>query len=152
MATIILSVNKEAIWQEVAKATNYSGDKTTEADDKAYDRIVITDEDTKSLQRFWDEAVAVANEHLEEMLITYSNSTEYKATLNVSSMYNTALNSSVEKALLSYFVAGIVGRWYKFANKSEASEFLTDSAAMLELVKRKLYSRKAPTRPNRQTH
>ena len=151
MPTITLQVNKAAVWNEVAKTSGYTGDKMTDADENAYERILITDEDQKSLQRFWEEAVAVANDQLKEMLETASSmNSAYHVTLNVSRSYDTVLNASVQAALTSYFISAIVGRWYKFSNKTEAESYLSEAANMMDDVLRKLYSRKRPRRPNRE--
>ncbi|WP_290302438.1 hypothetical protein [Muribaculum intestinale] len=151
MPTIILQVNKAAVWNEVAKTSGYTGDKMTDADENAYERILITDEDQKSLQRFWEEAVAVANDQLKEMLETASSmNSDYKVALHVSRSYDTVLNASVQAALTSYFISAIVGRWYKFSNKGEADSYLSEAANMMDDVLRKLYSRKRPRRPNRE--
>lgn len=152
MPTITLSVEKAVVWNEVAKTSGYTGDKMTGADENAYERILITDEDQKSLQRFWEEAVAVANDQLKEMLERASAmNSDYRVTLNVSRSYDTVLNASVQAALTSYFISAIVGRWYKFSNKAEAESYLSEAANMMDDVLRKLYSRKRPRRPNRET-
>jgi hypothetical protein len=151
MASITLNVNKADVWSEVAKTSGYTGDKMTDTDKNAYERILITDEDQKSLQRFWEEAVAVANDQLKEMLEMASPmNSDYNVTLNVSRSYDTVLNASVQAALTSYFISAIVGRWYKFSNKSEADSYLSEAANMMDDVLRKLYSRKRPRRPNRE--
>lgn len=151
MPTITLTVNKAEVWDEVAKTSGYTGDKMTDTDEKAYERIMITDEDQKSLQRFWEEAVAVANDQLKEMLESASPmNSDYNVSLHVSNSYDQVLNPSVQATLTSYFISAIVGRWYKFCNKSEAADYFTEAAAMMDDVLRKLYSRKRPRRPNRE--
>lgn len=152
MAEITLKVTKADVWSEVAKTTAYTGDKMTGAEaEGAYDRILITDEDQKVLQRFWEEAAAVANDQLKEMLETSSAmSSDYSVNLHVSNAYDKVLNNSVQSALRSYFIAAIVARWCKFANKGETEAYANEAAAMMEDVRRKLYSRKRPLRPNRE--
>lgn len=153
MPTIILKINKADVWDEVAKTSGYTGDKMTDKDENAYERILITDEDQKSLQRFWEEAVAVANDQLKEMLVTASAmNSDYQVTLNVSRSYDTVLTPSVQAALTSYFISAIVGRWYKFSNKAEADSYISEAVNMMDDVLRKLYSRKRPRRPNRETN
>lgn len=150
MPTIPLQVNKANVWNEVAKTSGYTGDKMTDSDENAYERILITDEDQKCLQRFWEEAVAVANDRLKEMLETASPmDNDYHVTLNVSRSYDTVLNASVQAALTSYFISAIVGRWYRFSNKAEAESYFSEAASMMDDVLRKLYSRKRPQRPSR---
>lgn len=152
MPSITININKATVWDEVAKTTGYTGDKLTDSDENAYERILITDEDQKSLQRFWEETASVANEQLKEMIETASSLTsDYNVTLHVSRSYDTVLNNSVQSALQSYFIASIVARWYKFSNKAEAESYFAEGEAMMQDALRKLYSRKRPKRPNRET-
>lgn len=151
MPSITLTVNKTDVWNEVAKTSGYTGDKMTDADENAYERILITDEDQKSLQRFWIDAVAVANGHLKELIERSSPmNSDYNITLHLPKNYNQELNSSVQEALTSYFISAIVGRWYKFSNKKEAENYFSEAANMMDNVLRMLYSRKRPRRPNRE--
>lgn len=148
MPIISLKVNKADVWNEVAITSSYTGDKMTDADENAYNRILITDEDQKSLQRFWEEAVAVANDNLKEMLETTSAvDSDYNITLNVPKNYDRTLNASVQAALTSYFISAIVGRWYKFSNKAEVDSYIAEANVMMDAVIRMLYSRRRPTRP-----
>ena len=149
MTTITLNVGKDTVWEEVAKAASYTGGKMT-GDKDAYERIMLTEDDRKSLQRFWEEAAAVANDQLKEMILSASPMAEdYSVELEVSNSYDTQLNGSVQTALEGYFVAAILARWYKFANKGEAQGYAADAGAMMQDALRKLYSRKRPQRPKR---
>ncbi|MBD5414854.1 MAG: hypothetical protein HDR46_01065 [Bacteroides sp.] len=151
MPTITLTVTKANVWNEVAKASGYTGSKMIDTDEKAYERILFTDEDQESLQRFWEEAVAVANDQLKDMLEAASPmNSDYTVTLYVSKSYDQVLNASVQAALTGYFISAIVGRWYKFSNKAEADSYISEASNMMDDVLRKLYSRKRPRRPNRE--
>lgn len=144
---ITLTVKKSIVWDEVAKTTGYTGDKIV-GDDNAYERILLTDEDSKQLQRFWEEAAAAANDQLKEMLVSSSPmSSDYQVELLVSSNYDTTLNGSVQTALTSYFIAAISGRWFKFSKKDECESYFADAVSMINDALRKLYSRKRPKRP-----
>ena len=148
MPTIVLKVDKEDVWNEVAKTASYTGDKLTNTDESAYDRILITDEDQECLGRFWEEAVAVANTQLKEMIVTASTTdSDYHVILEVPGRYDIALTPSVEAALRSYFISSITGKWYKFCNKTESEGYMTEALGMMADVLRKLYSRKRPIRP-----
>lgn len=150
MAEITLKIIKADVWDEVTKTTAYTGDKMI-GDEGAYERILMTDEDSKVLQRFWEEAAAVANDRLKEMLVASGTVTaDYDIRLHVSNAYDQILNDSVQAALRSFFIAAIVARWCKFANKGEADSYAKDAEAMMEDVRHKLYSRKRPRRPDRE--
>ena len=70
METITLQIFKDDVYEEVAKATDYTGAKLIDGDEKARDRILATDSELSDLGRFWEEAVLATNERLKEMLIS----------------------------------------------------------------------------------
>ena len=182
METITIKIFQDDVYEEVAKATDYTGSKLIDGDDEARDRILASDEDLAGLGRFWDEAVCAANEGLKEMLVSGKtmqvsvlgdseitpslteaeitepsrvggmifqtrSKTAYVADISVSKSFDLSLSSSVESTLRSYFIASIIGQWFKFANKKEAGDYLVQSEEFMEATKRLLYSRKRPTRP-----
>ena len=149
MNKITIHINKEQVWHEVAKTANYTGDKMV-GDETAYDRIMLTDADAHEWQRFWEESVSVANDEVKNMLIKSSAiADDYDIALDVSNFFDVELLPSVEASLRSYFIQSIVSKWYMFCNKGEAQTYATEAVAMLADAMRKLYSRRRPTRPNR---
>ncbi len=153
MATIKIEILQSDIYEEVEKATDYTGSKMIAQDEGARDRILAGSEDLSTLTRFWDESVAAANEKFKEMLIsggttTTGGQTKYALSLEVSKAFDVTLIDSVKSALRSFFVHSIVGQWFKFSNKQEASDCFTEAAEMLQGADRILYSRKRPTKPN----
>lgn len=151
METIEIHINRNDVYEEVAKATDYTGSKQTEADDKVRDRILAADSDLEELSRFWDEAESALNEKFKELLIAgTSDAGGYHGKFEVSKAYDKSLNSSVTSSLRSYFIASIICQWFKFANKSEAPEYQDRAQSMLDGTERMLYSRKKPKIPNRQ--
>lgn len=151
MQKIELTVNKTIVWTEAAKIAGYTGYKLADEDAGAYDRLMLTDADQESLQRFWEEAAAGANTALRELLDPSATPVttldgDYCAKLWMSRSYDTALTGSIEASLRGYFIASIVGRWYKLSHKAEAESYFMEAAAALDDALRKLYSRKRPTR------
>lgn len=78
---------------------------------------------------------------------TYKTEKGYQAEIEVSKSFDKTLTESVESTIRSYFIASIVGQWFKFANKGEAGDYFAQAAEMLEGAERMLYSRRKPTRP-----
>ena len=72
----------------------------------------------------------------------------YEAVIEVSKSFDKTLTASVQSTLRSFFIASIIGQWFKFANKGEAKDYFMQASEMLETAKRLLYSRRKPTRPN----
>ncbi len=146
--SITVTLNKADIDDEVAKATDYTGSKLINGDELARQRILMSDEDQKTLTRFWHEAIAVISERLKEIVNSISeNESGVQVTLIVSKAYDTALNASVESNLRSYAIAFIVGQWFKFCNKDEATSYLAQATSLLENAERILYSRRRPKPP-----
>ncbi len=162
MAIIIaITVYRDEVYDEVAKATDYTGAKLVDGDATARDRILATDADLATLGRFWDEAMLAANDRLKEMLVTgvttevteggggkeRTTRVAYVAQLDVSKSYDQNLNDSVAGSMKNYFIYSIIGQWFKFANKGEASDYFTQAGEEITSAERMLYSRKRPTRP-----
>lgn len=144
MATITLNINREDVYREVDKTTDYTGSKLIDGDDKARDRIMASEADMKNLSRFWEEACATTNERLKEMVESSSlpSAQDYSVTLKVSVAYDTVLTPSVEATLRTFFITFITGKWYVFANKGETKDYMAQASELMEDIRRKLYSRK----------
>ena len=148
METIAVQVNKKGVYEEVAKATDYTGSKLLDGDERARDRILATDEDLAEIGRFWDEAMLVVNERLKTMLVSgISVGDSYKATIEVSKAFDKELTGSVESTLQNFFITSIIGQWFRYTNKAEADGYLKQSIDFLDAVERLLYSRKRPKVP-----
>lgn len=184
METITIQIFQDDVYEEVAKATDYTGSKLIDGDEGARDRILAADDDLAELSRFWEESVSATNENLKEMLVsgrtklinltaivdplpkpgisTHSENanalppvqppvtlgkTGYEAVIEVSKSFDKVLTASVQSTLRSFFIASIIGQWFKFANKGEAKDYFVQAADMMETAERLLYSRRKPTRP-----
>lgn len=153
METIKIEILRDDVYEEVAKATDYTGAKLIDGDEGARDRIMAADDDLAELGRFWEESVLAVNENFKEMLIsgstkpTSSGEVAYQAEMEVSLSFDKELTSSVQSTLRSYFIASIIGQWFKFANKGEAKDYFAQGAELLETAERLLYSRRKPKRP-----
>ena len=151
---VTLTVNKANVFTEVAKTTSYSGIKKS-PDGSLYEQVFTTDEDRLMLERFWNEAANNVTDILKNFEGVFSDTQQahgidiannYSAKVSLSNSFDTNLISSIQSSLFSFFVDYIVGNWYKFINKEEASSYLEDSAAMLLDVKSKIYFKKKPSR------
>lgn len=152
METITIQIFQNDVYEEVAKATDYTGSKLIDGDDGARDRILAADDDLANLSRFWEESVLATNENLKEMLVSgrtkeITGKTGYEAVIEVSKSFDKVLTASVQSTLRSFFIASIIGQWFKFANKGEAKDYFAQAADMMEAAERLLYSRRKPTRP-----
>ena len=143
---VILTINKEAVYDEVTKTTEYTGAKMD--DEHAYEKIMITEEDNIMLERFWDECKNMVCNSLKKVLVQeYETENEYTLTLNVSEAFNKALESSMQRSLFSFFVMNIIAKWYMITNKDEAARCASEAATDMEDVMRKAFHKERPTRP-----
>lgn len=155
MEHITLKADKADVLNEVAKTTAYEGKKTT-GDDGAYERIFTTEEDRSMLQRFWDEAASTITESMKRFVTKVSDSYKdektgkeiagYIADLEVSGSYDTALTTSVEKSLFSFFVNAIVSKWNNFVKKDGVERYENEANGNIEDIMSKLFYKKKPTR------
>lgn len=151
---VIFTVNKANVFTEVAKTTSYSGIKKS-PDGSLYEQVFTTDEDRLMLERFWNEAANNVTDILKNFNGEFSEAQQahgidlannYSAKVSLSNSFDTNLISSIQSSLFSFFVDYIVGNWYKFINRDEATSYLQDSTAMLNDVKSKIYYKKKPSR------
>ncbi len=152
METITVRILREDVYDEVAKATDYTGSKLMDKDAGARDRILATDSDLADLGRFWDEAVLATNERLKGMIVSGGTKETdgkqgYVGVIEVSKSFDKELKGNVEAALRGFFIFSIIGQWYKLANKGEAADNLAQAGEMMDGAERLLYSRKKPTLP-----
>lgn len=148
MKQIELTVNRLAVYEEVAKTTSYTGAKKV-GDDGAYERIYTTDEDQEMLERFWNEAASGATDTLKKWIGKVEAGNEYKLVLRVADGYDMSLTSSIETSLFSYFVDLIVSKWFVMANAQDSERYATDAAGAMDDIMSKILNRKRPEPPHR---
>ena len=112
-------MNKGDVLNEVAKTTAYSGAKMT-GEEGAYERIFTTKSDREMLERFWTECQVSVCETLKKFLQQEETTDEgWNLELGLSESFDDTLIKSIKKELFSFFVTGIVAKWYVFTNKKE---------------------------------
>lgn len=147
MTETIFTLNKNEIFEEVAKTTLYTGVKMDD-DEKAYDRIFTTDEDKIILNRFWEESKNTVCDFLKRILSSENEEDDILTIkLELSAAFDTSLESSMRSSLISFFVMNITSKWFNFTNKQESAGCAAEAATYLEDVKRKALYKKKPTRP-----
>lgn len=147
MKVIELKVDKGAVLNEVAKTTAYSGAKMV-GEEGAYERIFTTKSDQDMLERFWTECQVAVCETLKKFLQQEENTSEgWSLQLGLSESFDEKLTASIKKELFSFFVMGIVAKWYVFTNKKEAEEYDSTAANLLVGIHKKALFKKKPMRP-----
>lgn len=154
MITVVFEVNKANVYDEVAKTTSYIGVKMKE-DANAYGRFFTTDEDRIMLERFWVETCNAVTDEFKPFVINVSNQPQshgleldrnYKIELELSNNFDETLQGGIETSLYSFFVNSIIAKWCKFTNKDESASYVSDAAAAMIDVRKKVYYRMKPKR------
>lgn len=147
MINVTLRVQKEDVYEEVAKTTSYTGKKMD--DEHAYDRVFTTDEDQEMLERFWSESKNTICNALKKVFVdeTETEHGEFRLQLDLSSSFDENLTTSMQRSLYSFFVMNITAKWYTLANKEEATGYATEAATYVDDIMRKAFFKKRPVRP-----
>lgn len=144
---VTLTINKESVFNEVAMTAEYTGAKM--ADETAYERISLTDENREILNRFWNESKTLICGHLKRMFISEEDTEDiYNLSLELSESFGSQLTKNLESSLHHFFVANIISKWYALTNKEEAAGYATAAASYIEEIMRKAYSKEKPSRPS----
>lgn len=149
MSTVIIKISKTDVFNDVAKTASYTGAKMV-GDDDAYERISITDQNVELFNSYWNVAVSLLCDNLKEMIQTITHTADgLTISLNVSTSFDISLVSSINLSIKAFFVEIILGKWFEITNKQEFQARYNSGVEMLTDALRKLYYRKAPTRPVR---
>jgi hypothetical protein len=144
---VTLRINKESVFDEVAMTAEYTGAKM--ADETAYERISLTDENREILNQFWSESKTLICSHLKRMFISEEDTKDsYTLSLELSESFGSQLTKNLESSLHYFFVANIISKWYALTNKEEAAGYATAAASYIEDIMRKAYSKEKPSRPS----
>ena len=149
MRDIRISINKDEVYEEVAKTTAYIGGKNLDANGKSlYDQMFVTDADRDMLEGYWNAAINDVSVALDSVL-AYQNSDsgeEETFGLRVSNLFKESLVKTLETTAFSYVVNKVVAEWCLVVSKDKAEDYLSKANALLVKMDAILYMRKRPTR------
>ena len=143
MNTVVLTVSKDTVYQEVAKTTAYTGAKMKD-EPQAYDRIPVIEADKVQLDRFWREACHTATQLFMPFLVTTDQEVDYVAILQMSGSYDVNLNDSVQGALGSMFVNHLIRKWFEVTNRGDLELYQQLELDALRKLRSMIYYRKKP--------
>ena len=149
MRDIRISINKDEVYEEVAKTTAYIGGKNLDANGKSlYDQVFVTDADREMLEGYWNASIGDVSVALDSVL-AYQNSysgEEETFGLRVSNLFNESLVKTLETTAFRYVVNKVVAEWCLVVSKDKAEDYLSKANALLVKMDAILYIRKRPTR------
>lgn len=149
MRDIRISINRDEVYEEVAKTTAYIGGKNLDANGKSlYDQVFVTDADREMLEGYWNAAIDDVSVALDSVLAfenSYSGKEETFG-LRVSNLFKESLVKTLETTAISYVVNKVVAEWCLVVSKDKAEDYLSKANALLVKMDAILYMRKRPTR------
>lgn len=153
MIQTTISIDKFAVYDEVAKTTAYTGAKQTGSDETSYDRLLTTDEDRQMLERFWVEACDAATTRMKRFVAAVSTleigdgatTATYSLTLELPSRWPIVLGSAVKAELQNFLTALITAKWLTVAGSDRADIYASLADTKLQNATRLLYHRGKPT-------
>lgn len=154
MKGIWIEISRDEVYEEVAKVTDYTGSKMIDSDEGARDRILATDEDLATLDRFRRESVSVFEDRFRDEIVGSRGADEeetdgrYKVQLRVARGFNRAVIGSLITAVKGFFTANIAAQWFRFTAKEEASDYFQIAEGMLAEAERLISARVRPRRPD----
>lgn len=151
---VTYTVDKSKVLKEVGRLTAYVASRKKE-DEGAAERIPTTDSDKEMLEQFWTAACSAATDelmHFSRRIDNDSDSSQpcYEVVMEMSSLYDTQLNESVEDSLRNFFVNLITSKWCNISSPDDAPKFTAEALGYMKDVERKIYNRKRPTRTNKE--
>lgn len=156
MNTLSITISKSRVLDEVAKTSAYIGAKMMSGDDPvAYERIATTDADREQLERYWMECCADMASVLNGWVSYAGNQgmthhveidRDFEMSLRMTDNWNDNLGQSINDALTSYMIDGMVAKWCMLANKKEAEAYTALAASSLQQARAMTFMRVRPTR------
>lgn len=153
MNNITLTASVDAILQQVAQSTAYTGTKRAvnpqAQDPEAEDRIGTIDEDRDELMMFFTNCRTELATSFAPSLAYEGFDIEvpdtYKVSLNVSNDFNTALYPVLCETLKYYFVNGIIAAWCVYTHKENMELYAQQAANLLDklhsMLTRRIFER-----------
>lgn len=144
MADFTLTIEKNDIYEEVAKTTAYIGKNTKLEDGKsAFDQIFVTEADLAMIERFFNESLDALRNVLKRFI---SGGSGVNWELEMPSRFDGNLLSSINSSANSFLVNSIIGKWCEIAANDKVKEYADNAAALLLDIKDKAFYKKKPTR------
>lgn len=145
-----IRIDKDSIFEQIAKKTSYIGSKMKDED--AYDNIFTTDED----KEFFEEHFELAHAECVEMLFPYAmkeitDSEEvqddgYSIVITVPKEMSQTTVSLVERQINEYIVSRLIAEWMMACNIDSHSYWLERYTSIRKQINRTLLSRMKPLR------
>lgn len=152
MKTTTISIDKQKVYEEVAKTTAYLGAKRISDEQDTYSQFATTDEDRLMLEGYWVECCNAATQTMKRFVVAVSEQTigdgtedsAYTATLNMPDTWPESLRGAVETELSAFFAALITAKWLDVAGSDKSDTYGKLADAKQAKLSRLLFHREKP--------
>ena len=156
MKTTTISIDKQKVYEEVAKTTAYLGAKRISDEQDTYSQFSTTDEDRLMLEGFWVECCNAATQTMKRFAVaaneqSIGDGTEdsvYTATLQMPDTWPDDMHNAVETELFAFFAALITAKWLDVAGSDKSDTYGNLADAKQTKLSRLLFHREKPKRTN----
>lgn len=143
-----ITISKEKIYEEVARATLYTGAKHPEGDPAMLSRVAVIDADRPLLSRFCDEALTSARLTLRQVLDSASSDDDtITLVFRLSPASDDTLTAGLADSLTDYLETAVIARWLAFSDKAGAAICADEARILLDECLRKALYKRRPSRP-----
>lgn len=152
MKTVTISIDKQKVYEEVAKTTAYLGAKRISDEQDTYSQFATTDEDRQMLEGFWVECCNAATQTMKRYVVEVSeqaigDGTEdstYTATLQLPDTWPSALHNVAKSELFAFFAALITAKWLDVAGSDKSDTYGKLADAKQTKLSRMLFHKVKP--------
>lgn len=146
MKKFIVTIEKEAVFDEVALNSAYAGAKS-EPVNGLFDRVATVKADETLLSKFWKEMSGLIADKFREFISATENTDDvFSISMELSNAYDETLSPSVADDIRGAMAAGITAKWFDFSFPDKSKDWLQQAESLLSSAMAKICHRKRPRR------
>lgn len=143
MKLLQFTIDKNKVYNDVARITSYQGAKATDV--TAYDRMLIVDEDKELLDRYFNESKSQLTTVIKKYFVSDTEANEqYTLNIKVYDNFKDGFIADIQDSLYGFFKESIVAKWYLLTNKEESANSTAQMASILEDILIRLFYKNPP--------
>ena len=145
---VTYTVEKDDVLNEVRRLTHYIGSRKTTGADGIYENVSATESDSDMMEQFWKAACSAATDELKHFSkrVDAEEDSDYEVVMEMSSLYDTNMNESIEDSLKNFFINIITSKWLNVASPDIAKTYAEEALGYMSDVDKKMYHRVRPKR------
>ena len=100
------------------------------------------------MEQFWKAACSAATDELKHFSkrVDAEEDSDYEVVMEMSSLYDTNMNESIEDSLKNFFINIITSKWLNVASPDIAKTYAEEALGYMSDVDKKMYHRVRPKR------